>query len=66
MRLDNGAAVLRFKFTTQEALDQACADLLEGSGMEPIARYYLKLNGLDQVQYHYGLIEHLKTLYFMF
>ena len=55
MRLDNGAAVVRFKFSNQEAFAAACNELLDNGEVQNVAQYYMKQNGLGQVEYHYGL-----------
>lgn len=66
MRLDNGAAVIRFKFSSREAFDAACQAWIEEEEIQNVARYYMRLYGLSEVEYHYGILENLKTLYFMF
>lgn len=66
LRLDNGAAVVRFKFAEQEGFRQACEDLIDNDRIAEIARYYMEIYGLGQVSYHYGILENLKTMYFMF
>ncbi|MDO5135982.1 MAG: transglutaminase domain-containing protein [Eubacteriales bacterium] len=66
MRLDNGAAVVRFKFSSQEAFDLARQDWVAGGRVQQVARYYMSLHGLAQVEYHYGILENLKTIYYMF
>lgn len=66
MRLDNGAAVVRFKFSTQEAYNEAYREWIQESYIDRVAEYYLQLYGLDSVGYHYGLLENMKTMYFMF
>ena len=66
MRLDNGAAVIRFKFSTQEAFDAAYKEWILGEEIRSAARYYMDLYGLGEVEYHYGVLENLKTMYFMF
>lgn len=66
MRLDNGAAVVRFKFRTQQEFEKACKDWVEGNSAEKAAQYYMELYGREQVEYHYGVLENLKTIYFMF
>lgn len=66
LRLDNGAAVIRFKFSTQEAFDQAYQEWIQESGIEAAARYYLQIYGKNTIQYHYGILDNLKTMYFMF
>ncbi|MGN8631234.1 transglutaminase domain-containing protein [Blautia sp. HCP3S3_G3] len=66
MRLNYGAAVVRFKFSSQEAFDLAYADLIQGNGVQEVARYYMDLYGMNEVEYHYGILDHMKTFYFMF
>lgn len=66
MRLDNGAAVVRFKFTDQEAYNQAYREWIQEGYIDRVAEYYLELYGLDSVEYHYGFLENMKTMYFMF
>jgi hypothetical protein len=66
MRLDNGAAVVRFKFSTQEAYNEAYREWIQESYIDRVAEYYLQLYGLESVEYHYGLLENMKTMYFMF
>lgn len=66
MRLDNGAAVIRFKFSSQEAFDEACREWIEGKEIQQAARYYMELYGMNEIQYHYGVLKNLKTIYFMF
>ena len=53
MRLDNGAAVVRFKFSNQEVFAAACNELLDNGEVQNVAQYYMKQNGLEQVEYHY-------------
>ena len=57
MRLDNGAAVVRFKFGSQEAFSEACQELLDDGVVQNVAQYYMKLHGLGQVEYHYGVMD---------
>ncbi len=66
MRLDNGAAVVRFKFSSQEAYNQAYKEWIQEGYIERVAEYYLQLYGINSVEYHYGLLENMKTMYFMF
>ena len=66
MRLDNGAAVVRFKFTSQDAFDSAYRQWIQDGYIQNMARYYLQLYGLETVEYHYGILDNLKTMYFMF
>ena len=66
MRLDNGAAVVRFKFTSQDAFDSAYRQWIQDGYIQNMARYYLQLYGQETVEYHYGILDNLKTMYFMF
>lgn len=66
MRLDNGAAVVRFKFGSQEAFSVACQELLDDGAVQNVAQYYMKLHGLGQVEYHYGVMDNFYTIYFIF
>lgn len=66
MRLDNGAAVVRFKFGSQEAFSEACQELLDDGVVQNVAQYYMKLYGLGQVEYHYGVMDNFYTIYFIF
>lgn len=66
MRLDNGAAVVRFKFGSQEAFSEACQELLDDGVVQNVAQYYMKLHGLCQVEYHYGVMDNFYTIYFIF
>ena len=66
MRLDNGAAVVRFKFGSQEAFSEACQELLDDGVVQNVAQYYMILHGLGQVEYHYGVMDNFYTIYFIF
>ena len=66
MRLDNGAAVVRFKFGGQEAFSEACQELLDDGVVQNVAQYYMKLHGLGPVEYHYGVMDNFYTIYFIF
>ncbi len=66
LRIDNNAAVIRFKFSNQEAFDAALADWNEGSTTQEVAQYYMQRNGLQQVEYHCGVLDNFKTLYYIF
>lgn len=66
MRMDNGAAVVRFKFDSQESFSEACQELLDDGVVQNVAQYYMKLHGLGQVEYHYGVMDNFYTIYFIF
>ena len=57
---------MRFKFSTQEAFDAAKAEWINGDSIQETARYYMTLYGMNQVEYHYGILENMKTIYYMF
>ena len=57
---------MRFKFSNAEAYQQAYAAWVEGDSAQEVARYYLGLYGLDTVEYHYGVLPDLMTIYYMF
>ena len=66
LRIDSDAAVVRFKFGSQGAYDEAYMDLIDSNHIQDIAKYYMEVHGLSQISYHYGVIDNMKTLYFMF
>lgn len=66
LRIDNGAAVIRFKFSTREAFQAAYEDCIENGKIQEVSRYYMNVYGMEQISYHYGILENLKTMYYMF
>lgn len=66
MRLNNGAAVIRFKFSNEEAFRQAYEEWIEGDSVQEVAQYYMQLYHLQEVQYYYGIMDSMNTIYFMF
>lgn len=66
MRIDNGAAVVRFKFADQESFDLAYQDWIMGDSIQQVAHHYMRLYGMREIEYHYGVLENLKTIYYMF
>lgn len=65
-RLDNGAAVVRFKFSSSETFREAYEDCIENQKIQEVAGYYMDIYGLEEISYHYGILENLNTMYFMF
>ena len=53
-------------FGSQAAYDEAYMDLIDSNHIQDIAKYYMEVHGLSQISYHYGVIDNMKTLYFMF
>ena len=66
MRIDNGAAVIRLKYTNEDAFTTACRQYVQEEKIRNVAEYYMRVYGISTVQYHYGILENLKTLYFIF
>ena len=66
MRIQNGAAVVRFKFSNEEAFEKAREEWPQCQELENAIQYYMSYNGLEQVQYHYGLLGGLYTMYYIF
>ena len=66
MRLNNGAAVVRFKFSDQDAYDMAYTEWIQDGYVRRTAEYYMELYGISSVEYHYGLLQNMKTIYLMF
>ena len=57
---------MRCKCSTQEAVDAAKTEWINGDAIQEAARYYMTLYGMNQVEYHYGILENMKTIYYMF
>lgn len=66
MRLDYGAAVIRFKFGNAEAFEAACEEWEEGDAVQDVAQYYMKKYNMWQTAYHIGVLEQFYTMYIMF
>ncbi len=66
MRIDNNAAVIRFKFSNEAAFLEALEYWPSSEELENAIQYYMAYNGLMQVQYHYGVLDSLYTLYYIF
>lgn len=66
MRLDYGAAVVRFKFSNAKAFEEACAQWKEGDAVQDVAQYYMRKYDMGQIGYHIGVLEQFYTMYIMF
>lgn len=66
MRLDYGAAVVRFKFSNAEAFKEACTQWKEGDAVQDVAQYYMRKYDMRQIEYHIGVLEQFYTMYIMF
>ena len=66
LRIDNNAAVIRFKFSSDEAYALAVENWVNGDSFGDAAQYYMKVHALDRVEYYSGMLESFKTLYYIF
>ena len=66
MRIDNGAVVIRYKFSDQEVFEESEADWPYTGQLEEAIQYYMISHGLTQIQYHFGALSHLNTVYYIF
>ena len=68
MRLDNGdVEMVDVKGANAETVEtNPCQELLDDGVVQNVAQYYMKLHGLGQVEYHYGVMDNFYTIYFIF
>ena len=66
LRIDNNAAVVRFKFASKEDFEAARSEWIEGDSPGSVAQYYLSVHGLDRVEYHCGVLDNFYTIYYIF
>ncbi|MCI8729894.1 MAG: transglutaminase-like superfamily [Lachnospiraceae bacterium] len=64
-QLSQGAHLLRVKFTDPASYQAAYTDMIENGRIEELVRYYMNLQGIPQVEYHYSNMDDLLTLYVM-
>lgn len=64
-QIDQGMQMIHFKFTDAAGYQAAVNDLIDNRAVEQIAQYYMDYYGMQQIQYHYGVLEDLNTIYFM-
>lgn len=64
-QIDQGSDMIQFKFRSRQSYEEAIADLIEGKAVEQIAQYYMSYYGMQQIEYHYGVLEDFNTIYFM-
>ena len=64
-QIDQGMRMIHFKFTDAAGYQAAVSDLIDNQAVERIAQYYMDYYGMEQIQYHYGVLEDLNTIYFM-
>lgn len=66
LRIDNNAAVIRFKFSNEDAFASAEAEWVEGDAASEVAQYYMQSHAMQRVEYHSGVLDTFRTLYFIF
>ncbi|MCF0134721.1 MAG: transglutaminase-like superfamily [Blautia sp.] len=66
MRIDNGAAVVRFKCFDQDVYEALKTDWVDGDSMKEVAQYYMQQHELEEIEYHFGVLDNLYTVYYMF
>ena len=66
LRIDNNAAVVRFKFADKETFEAARASWIDGDSPQEVARYYMEVHGMNRVGYHCGVLDNFYTLYYIF
>lgn len=66
MRTNFGSAVIRWKFTTEEAFQEALDHWSKSPQMEEAIQYYMSVNNLMQIEYHIGTLDSFKTIYYIF
>lgn len=64
-QIDQGMHLIRVKFTDAASYQAAYTELIVNGRIEEIARYYMDMQGIPQVEYHYSNMDDLLTLYVM-
>lgn len=64
-QIDQGAHLMRVKFTDAASYQAAYGELIAGGRIAEIASYYMNTQGIPQVEYHYSNMDDLLTLYVM-
>lgn len=64
-QIDQGFHLIRVKFTDAGSYQAAYTELVVNGRIEEIARYYMDMQGIPQVEYHYSNMDDLLTLYVM-
>ena len=65
VQLDQGAHLMRVKFTDAVSYQAAYEELIVNERIVEIASYYMNTQGIPQVEYHYSNMDDLLTLYVM-
>ncbi len=66
LRIDNNAAVVRFKLADQAAYEAARTDWVDGEAPQAVAQYYMRVHGMKRVEYHCGVLDSFYTIYYIF
>lgn len=62
-QIDQGLHLIRFKYSDADSYQTAYTELVVNGRIEEIARYYMDVQGIPQVEYHYSNMDDLLTLY---
>lgn len=65
-QIEMGSPVFSVKFIQRQDYETAKTVWIDEEEIRSIATYYMEWNGIHQVQYSYGLLDDLNTMYFMF
>lgn len=66
LRVDNNAAVIRFKFSNRASFEEAKSEWVSGDAASEVAQYYMQFHSLQSVQYYSGELDSFNTLYYIF
>jgi hypothetical protein len=64
-QISQGAHLMRVKYMDADSYQAAYTDLVVNGRIEEVARYYMDVQGIPQVEYHYSNMDDLLTLYVM-
>ncbi len=64
-QISQGAHLMRVKYTDPDSYQAAYTELVTNGRIEEVARYYMDIQGIPQVEYHYSNMDDLLTLYIM-
>lgn len=66
LRIDNNAAVIRFKFSDRGAFEEAEKYWIDGDAASDVAQYYMQVHDIQRVEYHSGVLDSFMTIYYIF
>lgn len=64
-QIDSQVSVVRFKFTNKEAYQIAKEELVDQEALKKVIEYYINEKGIQQMQYQYGTVDELETVYLL-